>query len=236
MIQLPAVWERGRVKALTTGSNPDGFAFWNNGHGQVVGDTGTCGNATVFAASWQNGNLTTLPDYGTGSLAFAVNSQGVAAGTVGSADGTTQSGAIWTNDVLTNLGLLPGDFGGIAVSINSRGQVVGGEWNSGFYWSHGFIWQNGVLTDLNTLIPANSNLYIVFPGAINDLGQIGGQAVVVSGPDEGAVHSFLLTPVYEPLNGPSVADVVRTRPGSNSPANGSKQAMSMPMFMLHANR
>jgi probable HAF family extracellular repeat protein len=216
--QLPTVWNNGKPTALPTGNNPDGEAYWNNDLGQMVGYTSTCGSATIYAASWKNNTLTTLPDYGTGSFAFAVNNPGVAAGTVGSANNETQYGAIWENGALTNLGLLPGDFGGLADSINDWGQVVGGNWNSGFYWNHAFIYQNGVMTDLNTLIPDNANLYAVFAGAINDRGQIGGQAVVISGPEAGAVHSFLATPVNQHLRR-SMADVVHTLPRSNQPVN-----------------
>lgn len=233
-VQLPAVWEHGTARALPTGNNPDGFAFWNNDRGRVVGYTSTCGGATIYAASWKNDTLTTLPDFGTGSIAEAINNRGQIVGTVGSADNTTQYGALWQNGVLTNLGLLPGDFGGVAFGNNSRGQIVGGNWDSNFYWNHAFLWQNGVMTDLNTLFPANSNLYATFAAKINERGQIGGQAVVLSGPDQGAVHAFLATPVDKPV-GLSVADVVHTRPGSNASANVSQQPMPMSMstFLLH---
>jgi probable HAF family extracellular repeat protein len=215
-IQLPTVWKNpgARAQALPTGNNPDGFAFWNNIFGQVVGYTSTCGNATIYAASWKNNTLTTLPDYGTGSLAIAVNNLGVVAGTVGSANNETQYGSVWTNGALTPFGLLPGDFGGEADSINDQGQVVGGNWDSNFYWNHAFIWQNGVMTDLNTLIPDNANLYAVFAGAINDRGQIGGQAVVISGPEAGNIHSFLATPINKPIR-KSMADVVGSHPLSH---------------------
>jgi len=233
-IQLPVVWENGRAHALPTlDGNPDGFAFWNNDHGEVVGDSGTCGGATIHGVSWTNGVASQLPELGTGAIAEAINNPGQIVGTVGSADGTTQYGALWQNGVLTNLGLLPGDFGGIADSINSRGQVVGGNWDSNFYWNHAFIWQNGVMTDLNTLFPANSNLYATFGAGINDSGQIGGQAVVLSGPDAGQVHAFLATPVDGPMKGPSVADVVHTRPGFNSPVDRSKQHMGRHGLIRH---
>jgi probable HAF family extracellular repeat protein len=237
-IQLPVVWKNGRAHALPTlGGDPDGFAFWLNDRGQVVGDSGTCGGATIHAVSWTNGIASQLPELGTGAIAENINNQGQIVGTVGSADGTTQYGSVWQNGVLTNLGLLPGDFGGSAFGNNSRGQVVGGNWNSNFYWSHAFIWQNGVMTDLNTLFPANSNLYATFAAKINERGQIGGQATVLRGPDQGNVHAFLATPVDGPI-GLSVADVVPTPPGSNLPANVNKQPMPMPMsmstFLLHA--
>jgi len=50
-IQLPVLWEHGKAQALPTGTDPDGFAFWINERGEVVGDTGTCGGATIHAVS-----------------------------------------------------------------------------------------------------------------------------------------------------------------------------------------
>ncbi len=230
-IQLPAVWEHGRVHALPTlDGNPDGFAFWNNDSGQVVGYSGTCGGATIHAVSWTNGVASQLHGLGTGAIAENINNQGQIVGTIGSADGTTQYGALWQNGVLTNLGLLPGDFGGVAFGNNSRGQIVGANWDSNFYWNHAFIWQNGVMTDLNTLFPAGSNLYATFAAKINERGQIGGQGVVLSGPDAGAVHAFLATPTDQPV-GLSVADVAPTRPGSNLPVNVN-QHQRRPRFLI----
>jgi probable HAF family extracellular repeat protein len=83
--------------------------------------------------------------------------------------------AEWDNH---KLGTLPGDFGGLASGISSKGQVVvGSTWDSNFDWSHAFIWQNGVMTDLNTLLPASSNLYATMANKINDRGQISGMAI-----------------------------------------------------------
>src|SRR5580698_1942006 len=131
-IQLPALWKNGKAQALPTGSDPDGDAFWINDRGQVVGDTGTCGGATIHAASWENGILSSLPDLGTGAIAQGNNNRGQVVGTVGSADNTTQYGALWQNNVLTNLGTLPGDIAAIATGINDQGQVVGSTWDSNF--------------------------------------------------------------------------------------------------------
>jgi hypothetical protein len=36
----------------------------------------------------------------------------------------------------------------------------------------GYLGENGEMSDLNTLIPADSPLYIIDPNSINDLGQI----------------------------------------------------------------
>jgi probable HAF family extracellular repeat protein len=231
-IRRPALWENGKARALPTGSDPDGVAFWINNRGQAVGDTGTCGGATSHAASWINDTLTTLQDLGTFAAAVGINDQGQIVGFVGSSDNTTFYGAIWENDTLTTLGpdkILPGDFGGIASGINSKGQVVGSDFDSQFNWSHAFIYQNGVMTDLNKLIPEDSNLYATMANKINERGQISGMARVLSGPHKGDIHAFLATPVNESI-GRSVADVAPTRPQSNVPANASKQVL--PRFVL----
>jgi probable HAF family extracellular repeat protein len=223
-IQLPVLWENGRAHALPTGSDPDGDAFWINDQGQAVGYTESCGGATIHAASWENGAVSTLPDFGTGALAYGNNKQGQIVGTVGSADNTTQYGALWQNDELINLGTLPGDFAAIATGINSTGQVVGSTWDSSFNWSHAFIYQDGVMTDLNTLLPASFNLYATMANKINERGQISGMATVLSGPDAGNIHAFLATPVNQSI-GRSVAEVAPTHPKSNLPANVSKQLL-----------
>jgi probable HAF family extracellular repeat protein len=226
------LWENGKAQAqaLPTGSDPDGDAFWINDEGQAVGDTGTCGGATSHAAWWENNTLTLLPDLGTGATAFGINDQGQIVGLVNSADGTTFYGALWQDDTLTTLSvLLPGDFGGIASGINNKGQVVGSNFNSKFNWSHAFIYQNGVMTDLNTLFPESSNLFAVMAKKINERGQISGMAIVRRGPDKGNIHAFLATPVRQSI-GRSVADVVRTLPKSNLPANVGQQLL--PKFAL----
>lgn len=214
-IQLPALWEHGQIQALpTVEGDPDGFAFWINNNGQAAGFSGTC-TAALHAISWENGTATLLQDLENSGMAWGINDGGQIVGTVGSADGSTQTGAVWQNGKLTVLSLLPGDFGGIAFGNNNKGQVVGGNWNSpDFDWSHAWIWQNGVVTDLNKLFPRDSNLYATFAAKINDSGQIGGMAIVLSGPYKGDVHSFVATPVNESI-GESIADIVTTRPQTN---------------------
>ena len=53
-----------------------------------------------------------------------------------------------------------------------------------------FLRKNGVLTDLNTLIPADSPLYLLFAHGINSRGEIVGFGV----DGAGDVHAFLATP------------------------------------------
>jgi probable HAF family extracellular repeat protein len=220
-IVLGVLWQNGKAQALPpVGSDVDAIAYGINDQGQAVGYSGTCTLAN-HAVVWKNGTPTPLPDLGVegNSLAWAINDQGQIVGEVLSADGTTVFAALWQNGTITNLGTLPGDFGSLASGISSKGQVVvGSTWDSNFDWSHAFIWQNGVMTDLNTLLPASSNLYATMANKINDHGQISGMATVLTGPDAGNIHAFLATPVNQSI-GRSIADVARTHPKSNLPAN-----------------
>ena len=151
---------------------------------------------------WKNNTAFVLQDLGgtRSNIAYAINNRGQIVGKVRSADGTTYVAALWQPDgTLTTLGILPGDFAAFATGINNRGQVVGNNFDSSFNWSHGFIWQNGVMTDLNTLIPADSNLFVISASNINERGQISGMATVLTGPHAGNIHAYLATPVHARL-------------------------------------
>jgi probable HAF family extracellular repeat protein len=169
---------------------------------------------------WEIGAAFPLPDLGhaRSNIAFAINDHGQIVGQVRSPDGTTRVAALWQNRASTNLGVLPGDFGAFATGINNRGQVVGSTNDSNFNWSRAFIWQDGVMTDLNTLFPADSNLFAISASNINERGQISGMATLLSGPDAGKIHAFLATPVNASVVR-SVADVAPIHPKSNFPAH-----------------
>ncbi len=223
--QLPVLWENGKAKAkaLPTGNDPSGNALWINDKGQIVGFTGACA-ATNHAAVWDHDSVSTLPDNGTGAEAFGNNNLGQVVGFVGAPDSGIPIAALWQGDMLINLGLLPGDLGGIASGINDKGQVVGSNFDSQGNWNHAFIWQNNVMTDLETLFPASSNLLPVMANKINERGQISGMAIVLSGPDKNNIHAFIATPAEESI-GRSVADVTRALPRITLPANVGKQLL-----------
>jgi probable HAF family extracellular repeat protein len=223
---LPVLWENGKVQPLpTVGSDPDGVAFGINEQGQAVGYSGTCTRAHQ-AVLWENGTAFRLPGLGIArsNIAYGINDRGQIVGQSRSPDGTHFVAVLWQNRTITNLGLLPGDFASIATGINNRGQVVGSALDSNFNWTHGFIYQDGVMTDLNTLFPADSNLFAIMANKINERGQISGQATVLSGPHAGEEHAFLATPVEASI-GTSVADVAPTRPKSNLPASVPNQLL-----------
>ena len=220
-ITLAVLWEKGKALALpTVGSDPDGVAFGINDQGEVVGYSGNCLAAT-HAVMWKNNTAIVLQDLGgtRSNIAYVINNRGQIAGKVRSADDTHYVVALWQEDgTLTTHEPLPGDLDAFATGINTRGQVVGNDFDSNFNWSHGFIWKNGVMTDLNALIPADSNLSIISASNINDRGQISGMGTVLSGPRTGDIHAYLLTPVDASIS-TSMADVVRTHPKSHLPAN-----------------
>ena len=215
----PAFWEKGEVRSLPTlAGEPDGFVQGINDLGQAVGSSGTCTNIATHAVLWDNDVAFPLADLGhDGSDAYAINNHGQIVGYV---------------SALTAQLSLP-LFGRTAESLPSLlcrkmllplppASTTGAKWweapSTPMGWSHGFISQNGVMTALNTLIREDSNLFIIAASNINDRGQISGMAMVMHGPDKGKIHAILLTPVHERI-GRSVADVARTRPESNLPAN-----------------
>jgi probable HAF family extracellular repeat protein len=226
-IAPPVLWEKGRVQQLpTVARDPDGWAEGINDRGQIVGGTGTC-SQNNHAVLWENGSVVELPNLGNTSLgneAFAINNRGEIAGTVSSSDGTTFYAALWHNGILKNLGTFPGDLAAIATGINDKGQVVGSTLDSNFNWSRAFIWQNGAMIDLNTLFPADSNLYATMANKINSRGQISGMATVLSGPDAGNIHAFLATPVNASI-ADSIASIAVTHPRPTLPTNVGKQLL-----------
>jgi probable HAF family extracellular repeat protein len=228
----PVLWEKGHAQPLPlVGTDPDGVAFGINAQGQAVGFSGSCIAAT-HAVMWKNNTAFVLQDLGgtRSNVAYVINNRGQIAGKVRSADGTHYVAALWQPDgTLTIHEPLPGDLDAFATGINNLGQVVGNDFDSNFNWSHGFIWQNGVMTDLNTLIPADSNLSVISASNINERGQISGMATVLTGPHAGNIHAYLATPVNASV-GTSVADIARTHPKSNLPANVGKQLL--PRFGL----
>ena len=191
-----------------------GFALGINDVGQVVGSSGTCANTPLFpnqigphAVLWDHGSPINLGGLGGRliSTAAAINNRGEIVGASDVTGDTALHSFLWTREYgMQDLGTLPGDVNslpGATGGINNRQQVVG--------WScdragncRAYIWQNGVMTDLNALIPPTSPLYLVIAYAINDAGEIVGQAVQKS---TGDVHAFLATPVRHHGSGANTA-------------------------------
>ena len=87
-------------------------------------------------------------------------------------------GFYWSGAQMEELGALPEFEWSAALGINDASQVVGVSWYSDGNPNirRAFIWQNGVMTDLNHLIAPDSGILIDIASAINDVGEITGQA------------------------------------------------------------
>ena len=189
-----------------------GVAFWINDNGQAVGMSGLCSNTVLpglaagpHAVLWERngsvhdlGNLggTVNPDVlGVGTVAFGINNQGQVTGISALPGNQTTHPFLWTTETgMQDLGLPAGDFGAAGLGINSRGQVVGSSFSPpGLAGgnSRAVLWEKGAPPlDLNTVIPADSPLYLVAAFSINDSGEIAGFGATSSGD----IHGFLATP------------------------------------------
>lgn len=187
------VWQDGQVQELPPFPGDSvGFASAINDRGQVVGTTG-CVPGNLRAVLWQNGTVIDLGNLGgvLGNFPYSISRQGEVVGQSDTPGDINHHAFLWTKrDGMRDLGLLSGDVSSLAASINSKTQVVGkSDDPSGN--SRAFLWRNGVMKDMNTLIPANSPLYLIEALGINDRGQITGTALVIA---TGEFHGFLATP------------------------------------------
>jgi probable HAF family extracellular repeat protein len=209
----PVMWDKGKIQELATvGGDPDGFAVAINDSGQVAGGSGTCTTFNqgtlnslqpLHALLWQNGTVTDLGSlggtgHGSGNLALGINNQGQAVGTSDLPGDKTSHAFLWTKGKgMQDLGTLPGDVFSVGVAIDDSSNVSGLSIDATGN-IRAFLWQNDVMNDLNSLIPAESSLFLLLACSINPRGQIVGLAV----DGAGELHGYMATPA----TGPSAAE------------------------------
>jgi probable HAF family extracellular repeat protein len=203
--QEPFLWEKG-IGMIDIGNfgGTCGIANALNNRGQVAGQSYLAGNLIAHAFLWDKSDRPQLTDLGTlgGDNASGewLNDAGEV---VGYADlppnppnctGLTcvHHGFLWKQGVMTDLGTIGTDPCSRALSINSKGQIVGATAAvCGGNFTHGFLWENGgPPIDLNTLVAPGSGLALVGPSYINDRGEIAGNGVLANGD----THAFVLIP------------------------------------------
>ena len=202
----PVIWENGQIEALPTfGSDQNGYAFSINDSGQAAGASGDCtvlqGGGTYLQARhallWQTGGVTDLGSLGgtglgMGIVALGINNQGQVAGASDLAGDKTFHAFLWSrNTGMEDLGTLPGDVSSGALAVSDAGEVVGASFDKEFNLTAFVRQPGGAMTDLNTLIPANSPLFLVLACSINSSGYIAGVGITGAG----EAHAFLATPV-----------------------------------------
>ncbi len=206
----PVIWQNGKVQELPTVlGDQEGIAFAINDNGQAVGSSGICSTLNpasltnylaVHPVLWQNGTATYLGSLGgtapngelpgPGSTALAINNHGQVVGQSNLAGDKAFHAFLWTKATgMQDLGTLPGDTFSGALAINDAGEIVGVSLDATGNM-RAYIRQNGVLTDLNTLVPADSPLYMILAASVNSSGQIVGLGIT----NEGDPHVFLATP------------------------------------------
>jgi probable HAF family extracellular repeat protein len=184
------------------------FALSINDAGEAVGGSGLCSNVTLppvnapqapHAVIWKaDGSPTDLgtPEGGVGNnIAIGINNQGAVVVNSVMLDGTIHAFR-WSPvaPVLQDLGTYPAGapvtFVTCCNNINDRGQVAGVSIDTTGN-SRALLWENNVPLDLNSLIPADSPWFLLFPGGINNAGEIAVTAVNLQTFD---VHAVLLSP------------------------------------------
>lgn len=212
----PVIWDikAGTVRELPLPvSDTVGMAFWVNDQGQAVGTTGTCADTIVppfavgpRAAMWDTdgtvrdlGNLGGTANtgvLGAGNVAFAINNQSQVTGVSVMPDEVNTHAFLWTLSAgMRDLGTLPGDNISAGLGMNSVGDVVGASIAGPDPLSgvpKAVLWHDGVITDLNTVVPADTSLFLLTAFMINDAGQVAGFGLDLNTFE---VHAFLANPL-----------------------------------------
>jgi probable HAF family extracellular repeat protein len=210
----PVLWADSEIQPLATSgvdasgkpfNDPDGAVFSMNDRGQAVGATGTCTGYTSFltylnslhATLWEDGFLIDLGNLGgvvpgIGNFAYDINRAGHVVGTSGTSDGSFHA-FFWSPATrIQDLGTVAGDVASVGLAIDDAGDTGGVSFPADPNASpRAFIRpEGGAMVDLNTLIPANSELYLFSVCSINSRGEIIGLAF----DSQGNFHGYLATP------------------------------------------
>jgi probable HAF family extracellular repeat protein len=224
----PVLWSNGEIQPLPTSgtdsngkafNDPDGAVLTMNDRGQAVGATGTCTGYTPFltylsslhATLWEDGFLIDLGNLGGvapgfGNFAYDINRQGHVIGTPGTADGSFHA-FFWSAQTrIQDLGTVEGDVGSVGIAIDDKGDTGGVSFPADPNASpRAFIRpEGGIMVDMNSLIPANSELYLFSVCSINSRGEIIGLAFDA----QGNFHGYLATPSSSAAGGSDVLSSV----------------------------
>ena len=210
-----ALWGPGKGQVQKLRPFPGdtvGIGLWINDKGQVVGQSGSCGNTALpplangsRAVLWENGSVIDLGNLGGtclngcksaalgvfGNSPLFINNRGRVVGLSALAGEQTFHAFSWAQETgkMQDLGTIPGDYASVALSVNDGGEVVGLSLDMSGN-PRAFLRRNGMMLDLNTLLPANSPIYALVAQYINASGEIAGFGVNGSG----QTHAFLATP------------------------------------------
>ncbi len=195
------LWQEGRMTIIEPTYGPRSSGGELNEASVVVGWMGPTVDSDAHAFLWANSEVSDLgvvPGGYTG-VGTSINNLGqiTIAGKLVNPDGGLwlKKGFLWSEDRWTDLGALPGYDRTNPSSINDATVIVGtcGK-ASNPSDARPFIWRDGVIRDLNDLIPPDTGIYLSSARAINQAGQITGNAIV-----NVDVVAYLLTPLPPPI-------------------------------------
>jgi probable HAF family extracellular repeat protein len=204
----PVFWQDGYVRELPTyPGDPDGIVGEHaiNDRGQVAGASGECAAFNpifltnlqpLHALLWEDGKAIDLGSlggtgHGTGIQAENLNNYGQVIGFSDVKGDANFHAFLWTKETgMQDLKTVPGDANSLAIGINDSGQIVGVSINASFTQYRAFLRQGQDLIDLNTLIPADSPLYLGTACFISAAGEITGIAI----DNSGNFHGYLAVP------------------------------------------
>lgn len=192
------LWENGRMTDLGSLGGTLSFPSDINSRGQVIGIMTLPGDESQHPFLWDRGRLRDLGTFGgQNGEANWLNDAGEVVGSAYFPGDMVRHAFVLKQGVKKDLGPPPGFICTNAFGINSVGQVVG---TAGVCHGavHATLWENGSAIDLNTAIPPNSNLQLVYALSINDGGEIAGIGVppgVDPADVESLGHAFFLIPI-----------------------------------------
>ena len=195
------LWQNGTMRDLGNLGGSIGGPNGMNNRGQVVGTSNIAGDQLFHPFLWDGRRLLDLGTLGgsTGN-AIAINDAGDVAAEADLPGDQTHDAFLWKNGVVTDLGNL--GVTSFPHAISASGQVVGSSRIDATLGNgRAFLWENGgPMVDLNTLIPTNSSLTLVYAYTINERGEIGGTGVPAGcqpADVDACGHAYLLTPCDE---------------------------------------
>jgi probable HAF family extracellular repeat protein len=196
------IWQDGRMSDLALPIGPSHAATGISDSGKVCGWMGTGphidGHAFIHdLTTGETVDAGVLLPGAIGSQARAVNVVGAICGWSSIPCGEFCVGRrsfIWQDGIVQDLGVLPEFTSTFALALNDSNTVVGYcDQVPVSNLTRAFVWQNGVVTALNDLIPPELGLDILLVRAINNAGQIVGDALLMDG--SGDRVAVRLTPI-----------------------------------------
>jgi probable HAF family extracellular repeat protein len=203
----PFLWDGDEMKDLKAlGAGNFATASAMNSHGQVAGTSNLADDFTTFHAFlWDEGKLKDFGGLGGNSIeVIGLNDDGEFVGKADLPGSQTHDAFLGKSGALRDLGTQDGDPCSVAISINSKEQIVGGSSDCSNLL-HAFLWEDGRMTDLNVFVPPSSTLTLTQATFIDDRGEITAEGVLPNGDqravllipchagDEGCIESDELT-------------------------------------------